>query len=179
MESDFSAGQSSSNNQDATQRPIGDGVTQKKKMTFPFLTDKQAQPRIDLIRSYVAKPIPRSKKWNDANPALVEGTDLLIGNRHHASRVGDLVQHGVTAVLNCASGGISRLPMDELQQKNIAYYFTNVRQDDVLYPILFDKKTGEPSKHLQVAKALYAEVRQSGGRVLFFCVAGQNRCVHV
>lgn len=142
-----------------------------------FLTDEQAQPRLDMIRSYVAKPIPRSESWTDPEPAWLEGAGILIGNRHHASRVDDLVLRGVTAVLNCASGGISRLPMDELQQKGIAYQFTNVRQDDVLYPILFDPRTGEPSKHLQVAKALYMQVRQAGGRVMFFCVAGQNRCV--
>ena len=152
----------------------------ERKQPLPpitFLADEQAQTRLDMIRSYVAKPIPRSENWRDPHPAMIDDTGILIGNRHHASRVEDLVQRGVTAVLNCASGGISRLPMDELQHEGIMYEFTNVRQDDLLYPILFDRKTAEPSQHLQIAKALYAKVRKAGGRVMFFCVAGQNRCV--
>lgn len=140
-----------------------------------FLSDEQAQPRLDMIRSYVARPIPLTGDWRDPEPALVENTSVLIGNKYHASNVDSLVERGVTAVLNCASGGISRLPLDELQDKGICYEFTNVRMDDFSYPILFDHQTGEPSKHLQVAKSVYGRVKKDGGRVLFFCVAGQNR----
>lgn len=126
--------------------------------------------------------------WTDPHPAWIEGTSMMVGNKYHASRPTELRELGVSAVLNCASGGISRLPMDELQEAGIRYGFTNVRQDDYAYPILFDPTTGEATKHLQVAKALYADVIQEqkrkqtttdggggGGRVLFFCVAGQNR----
>ena len=140
-----------------------------------FLSDEEALPRLEMIRSYVTRPIPDSADWTDPEPALVENTSVLIGNKYHASNVKSLVERGVTAVLNCASGGISRLPIDELQEKGICYEFTNVRMDDYAYPILFDHETGEPSVHLQVAKAVYARVCQEGGRVLFFCVAGQNR----
>jgi hypothetical protein len=158
-----------------------DGTQHRKKTktmsSITFLADEQAKPRLGMIRSYVAKPIPQSENWTDPDPAWVEGSGILIGNKYHASKVDDLVRRGVTAVLNCASGGISRLPMDELKAKGIGYQFTNVRQDDVKYPILFDHKSGEPSKHLQIAKAVYSQVRQDGGRVMFFCVAGQNRCV--
>ncbi len=148
-----------------------------KNSGVAFLSDEQAKPRLDMIRRHVGKPIPRIDNWTDPDPGWVEGSDILIGNKYHASKVDDLVRRGVTAVLNCASGGISRLPMDELQARGIMYQFTNVRQDDVAYPILFDHKTGEPSAHLEIAKSLYTKVREQKGRVMFFCVAGQNRCV--
>lgn len=144
---------------------------------FKFLSDEEAQPRLEMLRSYVARPIPRTENWTDPDPGWVEGSTVLIGNKYHASNVKALVQRGVTAVLNCASGGISRLPMDELEDNGISYQFTNVRQDDPSYPILFDHKTAEPSKHLQIAKSLYSQIRNDGGTVMFFCVAGQNRCV--
>eukprot|EP00934_Nitzschia_sp_Nitz4_P004590 Nitzschia sp. Nitz4//scaffold5_size260463//44417//46841//NITZ4_000949-RA/size260463-processed-gene-0.365-mRNA-1//-1//CDS//3329555241//4580//frame0 len=140
-----------------------------------FLTDEEAKPRLDFIRTHVARQIPISNEWRDPSPAHLPGTCMMIGNKYHASNVDALVAAGVTAMLNCASGGITRLPMDDLQAKGIQYRFTNVRQDDISYPILFDYKTGDPSKHLQVAKELYTLVRQEQGRVLFFCVAGQNR----
>ena len=140
-----------------------------------MLSEAEAQERLKVIRSLVAQPIPADPSWNDPAPAHVEGTNLFIGNKYHAGRVDKLVSLGITAVLNCASGGISRLPMDELQDKDILYHFTNVRRDDVSYPILFDDKTMEPSKHLQTAKMLYSQVCHTGGKVLFFCVAGQNR----
>ena len=73
-----------------------------------------------------------------------------------------------------ASGGISRLPVEELKESGIRYAFTNCRQDNYNYPILHDKD-GTCSQHLEVAKALYGDVLQAGGKVLFFCVAGQNR----
>ncbi|CAB9507294.1 expressed unknown protein [Seminavis robusta] len=145
----------------------------------PFLSDTDAQARLEELRQYVAKPMPKhdgnNKPWTDPSPALVEGSAVLIGNKYHASNVPALVREQVTAVLNCASGGISRLPMDELQAANIDYEFTNVRRDDVTYPILYDWNTREPSQHLIVAKALYHRIKEMGGRVLFFCVAGQNR----
>jgi len=143
-----------------------------------FLTDSEAQPRLDMMRSYVAKPIPQSStNWNDPDPGYIEGSGMYIGNKYHASDVDELGRRGITAVLNCASGGISRLPMEELHDKGIAYEFTNVRQDDPSYPILFDSETGEPSQHLQVAKAWYSQVQSQGGQLLLFCVAGQNRYV--
>jgi hypothetical protein len=142
-----------------------------------FLTDAEAQPRLEMLRSYVAKPLPSTENWTDPDPGWVEGSQLWIGNKYHASNVEALQQRGITAVLNCASGGISRLPMDELHEKGIAYEFTNVRQDNPSYPILFDHETGEPSKHLQIAKSFYSQVRTEGGRVMFFCIAGQNRYV--
>jgi hypothetical protein len=120
---------------------------------------------------------------------VLEDTGVLIGNKYHASDVDNLVKLGVTAVLNCASGGISRLPVNELREKGIRYGFTNVRQDDLRYPILhelLDKKKEdnaqpttsvlEASQHLKVAKAMYIdEVLVKKGKLLFFCVAGQNR----
>jgi len=160
--------------------------------------------------------------------ATKEDTGVLIGNKHHASDVDHLVELGVTAVLNCASGGISRLPVDELRERGIRYGFTNVRQDDLKYPILHDllpEQQPRPlasvpsdcemngngngnrsdldhgheahlsassssssslavsnppelcaSQHLKVAKAMYIdEVLRKKGKLLFFCVAGQNR----
>jgi protein-tyrosine phosphatase len=122
-------------------------------------------------------------------PEILEDTGVLIGNKYHASDVDNLVKLGVTAVLNCASGGISRLPVNELREKGIRYGFTNVRQDDLRYPILhelLDKKkvddvhpttpTLDASQHLKVAKTMYIdEVLIKKGKLLFFCVAGQNR----
>ena len=161
----------------STEKGETNGMRHQKHVHFTFLPDEEAQPRLEMIRRYVGKPIPRSENWTDPDPAWVEGSNILIGNRYHASKVDDLVRMGITAVLNCASGGITSLPMDELQARGIAYRFTNVRQDDVAYPILFDHKTGQPSQHLEVAKSVYSEVRESGGRIMFFCVAGQNRYV--
>ncbi|CAK0834597.1 unnamed protein product [Prorocentrum cordatum] len=51
--------------------------------------------------------------------------------------------------------------------------WTNV-QDHHQYPILHGKD-GARSKHLEVANDLYNDVKEAGGKVLFFCVAGQNR----
>lgn len=136
------------------------------------LTAKQLQPRLDRIRSLVAKPLPQP--FVDPEPALIEGGCLLIGNKHHAANVERLLSLGVTAVLNCASGGIASLPVDRMIESGIRYAFTNVRQDNLSYPILHHAN-GECSEHLQIAKALYGEVKQTGGKVMFFCVAGQNR----
>eukprot|EP00536_Pseudo-nitzschia_multiseries_P005364 jgi/Psemu1/65055/estExt_Genemark1.C_1000065 len=184
--------------------------------------------RLIAIRRWIAKPIHSFRDddgvFRDPRPASIrvhtntntntnhhhstateEDTGVLIGNKYHASDVDHLVELGVTAVLNCASGGISRLPMDELREKGIRYGFTNVRQDDLKYPILHDLLAGpqqahacdsamdcdldtdatDPnsslpelcaSQHLKVAKAMYIEeVLRKKGKLLFFCVAGQNR----
>jgi protein-tyrosine phosphatase len=139
------------------------------------LSDEQVQDRLHMIRSLVAKPIPETPSWTDPQPALIDTGCVLIGNKHHAANVQNLLNLGVTAVLNCASGGISRLPVAELQESGIQYAFTNCNQDNYSYPILHDYDTSACSKHLQVAKELYSNVWQAGGRVLFFCVAGQNR----
>ena len=171
------------------------------------------EERFATIRQWIAKPIDgfRDKDgiFRDPFPAsvvvktvvaaknslpssssiLLEDTGVLIGNKHHASDVDHLVELGVTAVLNCASGGISRLPLNELREHGINYGFTNVRQDDLKYPILHtllnDEEATttttsitklEASQHLQVAKQMYIdEVVRKRGKLLFFCVAGQNR----
>lgn len=152
-------------------RDAADGVGSAllKKLS---LSDDTLKSRLDLIRRLVAKPIDRGPDFLDPQPALVDC--VLIGSKNHAADIPNLKRLGVTAVLNCASGGISRLPVDELKDNGIRYAFTNVRQDSYSYPILHDDE-GKCSKHLEVAKALYEDTRSEGGRVLFFCVAGQNR----
>jgi hypothetical protein len=141
------------------------------------LSDEDAQPRIDMIRRLVAQPIPK-QPWADPEPAHIEGC-VLIGNKYHAADVANLNRLGVTAVLNCASGGISRLPVDKLEESGIQYAFTNVRQDNYTYPILHDAESGDCSKHLEAAKKLYGEVKQAGGKVLFFCIAGKYERVGI
>ena len=165
----------------------------KKHKPAPLLfglTQDELEARLAAIRQWVAKPIwegdskvtnlqhkpPETKyssKFQDPRPALIAG-NLWIGNKYHAANVDSLVELGITDVLNCASGGISRLPVDEMSKKGISYHFTNVRQDDLLYPILHDHK-GVCSPHLTKAKALYQTIVKNQGKVLFFCVAGQNR----
>jgi protein-tyrosine phosphatase len=144
------------------------------------LSDAELQTRLAVIRRWVAKPIeslidPETKVFQDPRPAFLKNTSLLIGNKYHAADVDSLVKAGVTAVLNCASGGISRLPVDRLIEKGIEYHFTNVRQDDLKYPILHSQSDGVCSKHLEIAKELYGNVLKTKGKVMFFCVAGQNR----
>ena len=138
--------------------------------------DNHLQARLEMIRQWVAKPIPLPlhEFRDNPEPAFVESSSLFIGNKYHASDVEQMRSLGITAVLNCASGGISRLPVEEMEEKGIRYSFTNVRQDHYRYPILHDKQ-GNCSQHLKVAKAVYADVLEQGGKVLFFCVAGQNR----
>ena len=87
--------------------------------------------------------------------------------------------------MNCASGGIARLPVDELKECGIRYAFTNVRQDSFTYPILHhnhNKTTGRRlsaesldmnidenipeeslvcSDHLSVSNLLFADVRRN------------------
>ena len=162
----------SSNRSDGESHPFCEG-----------LTDQHLQDRLEWMRSHVAKPIPEPiASFTDPQPASIllpprnRGGGVLIGNKYHAAAVQNLVDLGVTAVLNCASGGISRLPVDELQDSGIQYKFTNVRQDHYNYPILHDLKTGQTSDHFKVAAALYQDVVvQKKGKILFFCVAGQNR----
>jgi len=147
--------------------------------------------RLASIRQRVAQPYVRG--FPDPQPAILEG-GVLIGGQHHAHNVSNLLKLGVTAVLNCASGGICRLPVDQMEKEGIKYEFTNVRQDHYEYPILHhnsdtrhynggdNKSTAadvnrlQASTHLQVAKQLYQQVvMEQGGKILFFCVAGMNR----
>ena len=137
------------------------------------LTATELNRRLASIRARVAQPFVRG--FADPQPALLRG-GVLIGNKYHAADVANLVRLGVTAVLNCASGGISRLPVDQMEDQGIRYAFTNVRQDHYEYPILHHATTFQASDHLQVARQLYQEVVvEQGGKILFFCVAGMNR----
>lgn len=129
------------------------------------------QTRLDMVRKLVAQPIPYLP-ISDPEPALIGGC-VLVGNKYHAANVEQLGRLGVTAVLNCASSGISKLPLGEFETRGIRYAFTNV-QDHHQYPILHDKD-GVRSKHLEVAYELYTGIEEAGGKVLFFCIAGQNR----
>lgn len=144
------------------------------------LTEAELQSRLAVIRKWVATPIssllePETKIFHDPYPALISNSSMLIGNRYHAADVEYLLNQGVTDVLNCASGGISRLPVDELTEKGIKYHFTNARQDDLKYPILHSLSDGVCSKHLEVAKEVYNQTVKNKGKLLLFCVAGQNR----
>ena len=103
--------------------------------------------RFRTIRHWIAQPIDALRDedgiFRDPAPALLQlptrsescvgddDTGVLIGNKYHASNVAQLLELGVTAVLNCASGGISHLPIDDLKENGITYHFTNVRQDDI------------------------------------------------
>lgn len=173
------------------------------------LYGEDLQSRLEIIRQFVARPIPK-QPFEDSSPALipfqydgksheecVSGGGILIGSARHAANIPLLQSMNVVAVLNCASGGIARLPVDELKGVGIRYCFTNCRQDSYSYPILHEKKrpsgneqSGETiicSKHLEVSNALFADIRRQNaihrnngdqsrvGNVLFFCVAGQNR----
>ena len=145
------------------------------------LKESDLQRRLEYIQRYVGRQIPsaRDPEWIDPGPKLIQGSSILIGSKYHAADLESLRKWNVTAVLNCASGGISRLPLEKLQQNGIRYVYTNVKSDDYNYPILHDKY-GVCSQHLQVAKQLYYETLTTttgGGKgtVLFFCVAGQNR----
>ena len=140
----------------------------------PPLSKTELETRLQALRRLVAQPFVRG--FLDPQPAVLTG-NVVVGSKYHAMDVLNLKRLGVTAVLNCASGGISRLPVDELEEAGIHYAFTNVRQDNYDYPILFDAKNDfECSDHLKVARKLYLEqVVQRGGKILFFCVAGMNR----
>ncbi|KAL7537868.1 hypothetical protein ACHAXR_008129 [Thalassiosira sp. AJA248-18] len=187
-----------------------------------LFNEQHIQSRLNLIRKCVAQPIPK-QPWDDNTPALVPfhddpddsdnsfgdnnrgGGGIIIGGARHAADIPLLKSMNVTAVLNCASGGIARLPVDELKECGIRYAFTNCRQDSYTYPILHEKKKvtkrqnnlqrmieGQTdseeriicSQHIEVSNSLFADVRRQNsvrdgnqplGNVLFFCVAGQNR----
>ncbi|CAJ1946612.1 unnamed protein product [Cylindrotheca closterium] len=151
----------------------------RMKRTRPLLfgiKENELNSRLKLIRKLVAKPMPidpETKMLNDPTPASI--SSILIGNKYHCCNVDWLVENGVTAVLNCASGGISNLPLDTLVEKGIEYQFTNVRRDDVDYPLLHSLSDGVCSQHLEIAKKLYAKTLEANGKLLLFCVAGQNR----
>lgn len=194
----------------------------------PLFDEEHLQSRLEVIRQYVAQPIPH-QPWDDDVPALIpfhdhvgdgdhdvgDGTNnhagstgtsstsggggIIIGSARHAANIPLLKSLNVTAVLNCASGGIPRLPVDELEENGIRYAFTNCRQDSYTYPILHNKEqvvvrpdklensiTGKkttfeerivPSQHLEVSNSLFLELLRENkrGNVLFFCLAGQNR----
>jgi len=171
------------------------------------------ESRINLIRATVAQPIPK-QPWDDKTPALIpfhEPADpdtsrgvggIIIGSARHASNISLLQSMNVAAVLNCASGGIARLPVDELKDCGIRYAFTNCRRDSYDYPLLHEKKNINNeesyvcSQHLEVASQLFCDIRCQNNdanqhrvgkkdtaaavksrpcNILFFCVAGQNR----
>mmetsp|Transcript_83958 Transcript_83958/g.175618 ORF Transcript_83958/g.175618 Transcript_83958/m.175618 type:complete len:807 (-) Transcript_83958:264-2684(-) len=133
------------------------------------LNETEIEYRLGIIQELVAKPI--TSKDND--PGMV-AENLWVGSKHHAAQVDKLVELGITAVLNCASSGVSTVPLDKYRQHGIRYGFTNVKRDDSTYPILHDED-GVRSPHLDDAKGFYEEVVKEGGKALFFCVAGQNR----
>ncbi len=184
----------------------------------PLFDEEHLQSRLEVIHQYVAQPIPQ-QPWDDNEPALIPfrnhtGSDhddvgdgaanvesdggIIIGSARHAANIPLLKSLNVTAVLNCASGGIARLPVDELEENGIRYAFTNCRQDSYTYPILHNKEQvivrpdklensiiGKktvfeeriiPSQHLEVSNSLFLDICCGrGGNVLFFCLAGQNR----
>jgi len=147
-----------------------------------LFNEQELESRIELIRKHVARPIPK-QPWDDNNPALIpfhEPTDpdasrgeggIIIGSARHAANIPLLKSLNVIAVLNCASGGIARLPVDELKECGIRYAFTNCRRDSYDYPILHEKKKtandgGDDieesyvcSQHLEVASELFIEIR--------------------
>ena len=185
------------------------------------ISDKDLQSRLKLIRHFVARSIP-TQPFEDSTPALIpfhenddgigsdfpsngngniegfSGGGIIIGSARHAANIPLLQSMNVVAVLNCASGGIARLPVDKLEECGIRYAFTNCRQDSYSYPILHEKKKISKkdhtfnvryvcSQHLEISNALFADIRRENasrdgsnarkkaGNVLFFCVAGQNR----
>ena len=124
------------------------------KLPLPPLLDEEE--RLTTIQKWIAQPIDKLRDvttgiFHDPYPASIiienntnrndnniddndnedddyDNTGILIGNKYHASDIQHLLQLGVTAVLNCASGGIAQLPVEELKQNGIIYGFTNVRQ---------------------------------------------------
>ena len=149
-------------------------------MPGPSFNKKELDCRVELIRKYVARPIP-TQPWDDNTPALIPfhedsapdthgGGGIIIGSARHAANIQLLKSMNCTAVLNCASGGIARLPVDELKECGIRYAFTNCRRDSYDYPILHEKRkvsnangSSEDSyicsQHLQVACELFADMR--------------------
>ena len=165
-----------------------------------IIDEKSLESRLAFIRQHVARPIPQPP-FDDLTPALIpyneHGGGIIVGSARHAANIPLLKSMNVIAVMNCASGGIARLPVDELKECGIRYAFTNVRQDSYTYPILHCKKSRRHSTeftdddipegslvcsdHLAVSNSLFADIRRTQndkshcGNVLFFCVAGQNR----
>ena len=83
---------------------VGNGSDKRSKVKLP-LNDADVESRLENFRNYVAKHIPPSREWKDPGPAYaVDGGCVLIGNKHHAADLPNLLKLGVTAVLNCASG---------------------------------------------------------------------------
>ncbi|CAE7854271.1 DSPTP1 [Symbiodinium microadriaticum] len=136
---------------------------------FLEISEEAMERKLAMLRRLVAQPI----NGQDTCPSQV-GEGLFVGNKRHATDVRTLVSLGVTGAMNCAPTGISSLNLDVYTHHGIAYGYTNVSQDDYSYPILHDRD-GHRSEHLETAKSFYDRVRQTGGNVLFFCVAGQNR----
>jgi len=133
------------------------------------VSDERLAERFALIRTLVAKDRP----VEDPEPSLV-GEHLFVGSRHHAGNVEQLKKLNISAVLNCAPTGIRNLSLEEFESANISYHVTNVRRDDATYPLLHDRQ-GQRSHHLVQALEVYERARATGGRAMFFCVAGQNR----
>ena len=89
--------------------------------TSLVFNEAHLQSRLEVIRRYVSKPIPK-QPWDDNSPALipyhdddVDGSDgapsssnsgggIIIGGARHAANIPLLKKLNVTAVLNCASG---------------------------------------------------------------------------
>jgi len=126
--------------------------------------------RLAMVQRLVAQPVPSS----DPEPSWI-GNSIFVGNKHHAADVAQLCRLGVTAVMNCAPSGIRGLPINDYRERSISYSFTNVAQDAHTYPILHTSPEGAHSEHLEAADAFYQSVLSSGGKAMFFCVAGQNR----
>ena len=135
------------------------------------LSEEAVLERMRKIQGMVGQPTP--ELVDDPEPSLV-GEGLYVGNKFHAMDVDVIKRLGVSAVLNCASMGIRGLPLDAYEEAGIEYNHTNVKRDEVTYPILH-QPDGERSDHLKKAAAVYDKVRAAGGTALFFCVAGQNR----
>ena len=127
--------------------------------------------KLAMLRSLVAQPVPSVTE--DPVPCAV-GDSILVGNKFHVTQPALLSRLGVTAVLNCAPSGIRNLPLDDYEEWGIKYHFTNCARDDENYPILHNRD-GVKSTHLEKAQEVYADVKASGGKVLFNCAAGQNR----
>lgn len=134
-----------------------------------LIDGREIECQLGKVKEFVAKAIPTE----DPDPAFI-AESLLIGSKHHAADLGKLLRLGITALLNCAPSGIRALPCEAYQRHGILYRFTNVRRDSDDYPVLHGSD-GVRSEHLDTAKAFYEDVQATGGKVLFFCVAGQNR----
>jgi hypothetical protein len=157
--------------------------------TNDLIDEKYVESRLHFIRQHVARPIPQ-EPFDDCTPAVIpfhernygagqtNGGGIIVGSARHAADIPLLKSMNVIAVLNCASGGSARLPVDELKECGIRYAFTNVRQDSYTYPILHSKDTRRYSRqsseltddgpggnlvcsdHLAVSNSLFADIRR-------------------